>query len=52
MKKYIGFAITLLFCNATHAAVYMIDFKCEPEAYLIWIIGLTEIEQVMAFCRY
>ena len=33
MKKYIVFAITLMFCNITQAAVYMIDFKCEPEAY-------------------
>ena len=33
MKKYIVLAITLMFCNITQAAVYMIDFKCEPEAY-------------------
>ena len=33
MKKYIVLAITFMSCNATQAAVYMIDFKCEPEAY-------------------
>ena len=33
MEKYIVLAITLMFCNITQAAVYMIDFKCEPEAY-------------------
>ena len=36
MKKYIGLAIILLFSNATQAAVYMIDFKCEPEAYEVF----------------
>ena len=34
MEKYIVLAITLMFCNITQAAVYMIDFKCEPEAYV------------------
>ena len=33
MKKYIVLAITLMFCNITQAAVYIIDFKCAPEAY-------------------
>ena len=32
-EKIFFLAITFLFCNATQAAVYMIDFKCEPEAY-------------------
>ena len=36
MKKYFFLAITFLFCNATQAAVYMIDFKCEPEAYEVF----------------
>ena len=36
MKKYFSLAITFLFCNATQAAVYMIDFKCEPEAYEVF----------------
>ena len=36
MKKYIVLAITLLFCNATQAAVYMIDFKCDQEAYKVF----------------
>ena len=36
MKKYIVSAIALLFCNATQATVYMIDFKCEPEAYEVF----------------
>ena len=34
MRKYVVLAITLMFCNITQAAVYMIDFKCEPEAYV------------------
>ena len=33
MKKYIILTLTFLFCNASQAAVYLIDFKCEPEAY-------------------
>ena len=36
MKKYFGLAIILLFSNVTQAAVYMIDFKCEPEAYEVF----------------
>jgi len=45
MKKYIGFAITLLFCNVTQAAVYMIDFKCEPEAYEVFAsLTLAELD--------
>ena len=35
-KKYFGLAIILLFSNVTQAAVYMIDFKCEPEAYEVF----------------
>ena len=45
MKKYIVLAITLLFCNATQAAVYMIDFKCEPEAYDVFAsMTLAELD--------
>ncbi|MEL0016427.1 MAG: DUF3303 family protein [Rhodospirillales bacterium] len=33
MKKYIILTLAFLFCNASQAAVYLIDFKCEPEAY-------------------
>ena len=33
MKKCIIPIITFLVSNASHAAVYMIDFNCEPEAY-------------------
>ena len=36
MKKYFSLAITFLFCNATQAAVYMIDFKCNQEAYKVF----------------
>ena len=36
MKKYFGLAIILLFSNVTQAAVYMIDFKCEPEEYEVF----------------
>ena len=36
MKKYFLLAITFLFCNATQAAVYMIDFKCDQEAYKVF----------------
>ena len=33
MRKRIILAFTLMFCNVSQAAVYVIDFKCEPEAY-------------------
>ena len=36
MKKYFLLAITFLFCYATQAAVYMIDFKCDQEAYKVF----------------
>ena len=36
MKKYFVLAITLLFCNISQAAVYLIDFKCDQEAYKIF----------------
>ncbi|MDA9901587.1 MAG: DUF3303 family protein [Gammaproteobacteria bacterium] len=45
MKKYIVLSIALLFCNITHAAVYMIDFKCEPEAYEVFAsMTLAELD--------
>ena len=45
MKKYIVLAIMLLFCNVTQAAVYMIDFKCEPEAYEVFAsMTLAELD--------
>ena len=45
MKKYIVLAITLWFCNATQAAVYMIEFKCEPEAYEVFAsLTLAELD--------
>ena len=44
MKKYFVIAITLLFGNAAyadgHGSVYMIDFKCDQEAYKIFA-GMT-----------
>ena len=36
MKKYFVVAITLLFCNISQAAVYLIDFKCDQEAYKVF----------------
>ena len=40
MKKYFVLAITLLFGNAAyadgHGSVYMIDFKCDQEAYKVF----------------
>ena len=36
MKKYFVLAITLLFCNISQAAVYLIDFKCDQEAYEVF----------------
>jgi hypothetical protein len=36
MKKYFVLAITLLFCNISQAAVYLIDFKCDQEAYKVF----------------
>ena len=36
MKKYFVLAITLLFCNISQAAIYMIDFKCNQEAYKVF----------------
>ena len=45
MKRYIVLAITSLFWNATQAAVYMIDFKCEPEAYEVFAsMTLAELD--------
>lgn len=45
MKKYTVLSIALLFCNITHAAVYMIDFKCEPEAYEVFAsMTLAELD--------
>ena len=36
MKKYIVLGFALLFCNISQAAVYMIDFKCDQEAYKVF----------------
>mgnify|MGYP003312055158 CR=1 FL=1 len=40
MKKYFVLAITLLFGNAAyadgHGSVYMLDFKCNQEAYKVF----------------
>jgi hypothetical protein len=36
MKNYFFLAIMFLFCNVTQAAVYMIDFKCDQEAYKVF----------------
>ena len=36
MKKYFVLGAALLFCNFSQAAVYMIDFKCDQEAYKIF----------------
>ena len=36
MKKYFVLGAALLFCNFSHAAVYMIDFKCDQEAYKVF----------------
>ena len=36
MKKSFALLLSFLFCNATHAAVYLIDFKCEQEAYEVF----------------
>ena len=36
MKKYFVIGVALLFCNISQAAVYMIDFKCDQEAYKVF----------------
>ena len=36
MKKYFVLAITMLFCNISQSAVYMIDFKCDQDAYKVF----------------
>ena len=36
MKKYFVLGVAVLFCNISHAAVYMIDFNCNPEAYKVF----------------
>ncbi len=36
MKKYFVLGAALLFCNFSQAAVYMIDFKCDQEAYKVF----------------
>ena len=36
MKKYFVLGVALLFCNISQAAVYMIDFKCDQEAYEVF----------------
>ena len=45
MRKCLIPAITLIFCNITQAAVYVIDFKCEPEAYDVFAsMTLAELD--------
>lgn len=49
LKKYFVLAITLLFGNAAyadgHGSVYMIDFKCDQEAYkLLASMTLEELD--------
>ena len=45
MRKCLILAITLIFCNITQAAVYVIDFKCEPEAYDVFAsMTLAELD--------
>ncbi len=40
MKKYFVLTVALLFCNASyadgHGSVYMLDFKCDQEAYKVF----------------
>ena len=36
MKKYFVLGVAVLFCNISQAAVYMIDFKCDQEAYKVF----------------
>ena len=36
MKIYFVLGVALLFCNISQAAVYMIDFKCDQEAYEVF----------------
>ena len=36
MNKYFVLGFALLFCNISQAAVYMIDFKCNQEAYKVF----------------
>ena len=36
MKKYFVLGVALMFCNISQAAIYMIDFKCNQEAYKVF----------------
>ena len=36
MNKLFVLGFALLFCNISQAAVYMIDFKCDQEAYKVF----------------
>ncbi len=42
MKKYFVLGVAVLFCNISHAAVYMIDFKCNQEAYKVFATKTLE----------
>ena len=42
MKKYFILGVAVLFCNISHAAVYMIDFKCNQEAYKVFATKTLE----------
>ena len=45
MKKYFILGVALMFCNISQAAVYMIDFKCDQEAYKIFAtLSLDELD--------
>ena len=45
MKKSLALLLSFLFCNATHAAVYLIAFKCEQEAYEVFAsMTLAELD--------
>jgi hypothetical protein len=42
MKKYFVLGVAVLFCNISNAAVYMIDFKCNQEAYKVFATKTLE----------
>lgn len=45
MNKYIFLVLSCFLCNATQAAVYMIDFECDQEAYEVFAtMSLAELD--------
>ena len=45
MNKYFVLGFALLFCNISQAAVYMIDFECDQEAYEVFAtMSLAELD--------